>query len=374
MSDNKGRKIVPKAMMTNSVALGLMSGTSMDGMDAALVRSDGETAEAFGAMLTRPYSADQRKLLASVLGGVGDRAAAVAMVTEVATSIVDELLQKNELTSSKITVIGFHGHTIDHRPAEGVTCQIGDGAELARRTGIDVIGDFRSADVAAGGEGAPLAPLYHAALAQGLERPLAVLNIGGVANVTWLGEDEGEGQTILAFDTGPGNALIDDWCHLHTGQAFDSDGRLAAAGQVAEARLESLLKHDFFARKPPKSLDRNDFSFESLEGLKPADGAATLTAFSARAVALAARHFPAPVQRWLCCGGGRHNPQLMAALKGSLGAAVEPVEVVGWRGDALEAEAFGFLALRSLAGLPVSLPTTTGAGRPLSGGVLYRAD
>ncbi|MDP6405289.1 MAG: anhydro-N-acetylmuramic acid kinase [Alphaproteobacteria bacterium] len=373
MIDNKGCNFVPKAMNTTSTALGLMSGTSMDGMDAALVRSDGEVAEAFGPLLTRPYSADQRNLLTSVLGGAGNLATASAMITEVAAKIVQELLEKTELTSSDIRVIGFHGHTVDHRPAERITCQIGNGAELARRCGVDVIGDFRSADVAAGGEGAPLAPLYHAALAEGLERPLAVLNVGGVANVTWLGEGEAGGQAILAFDTGPGNALIDDWAHLHTDQVFDTDGRLAAAGQVDEARLEALLDHEYFFRKPPKSLDRNDFSLDPLEGLSPADGAATLTAFTARAVALAVRHFPVQARRWLCCGGGRHNPQIMAALAEALGVLVEPVEAVGWRGDALEAEAFAFLALRSLAGLPLSLPMTTGVARPLSGGVLFRA-
>jgi anhydro-N-acetylmuramic acid kinase len=360
---------VPKARNRICTALGLMSGTSMDGMDAALVRSDGEVAEAFGPLLTRPYSAGQRDLLASVLGGVGDLDAAGAMITEAAVDIVDELLEKTGLISSGITIIGFHGHTVSHRPAERITCQIGDGAELARQSGIDVVGDFRGADVAAGGEGAPLAPLYHAALARDLAKPLAVLNIGGVANVTWLGE----GDTILAFDSGPGNALIDDWVYQHSGHSLDSDGRLAAAGRPDEALLERLLDHEYFLRKPPKSLDRNDFLSDSLAGLNLADGAATLTAFSARAVALAARHFAAPARRWLCCGGGRHNPQLMKALGQALGVPVEPVEVVGWRGDALEAEAFAYLALRSLAGLPLSLPTTTGVPRPLKGGVVFRA-
>jgi anhydro-N-acetylmuramic acid kinase len=263
--------------------------------------------------------------------------------------------------------IGFHGHTILHRPETGRTWQIGDSALLARETGIDVVGDLRQADVAAGGQGAPLAPAYHGALAVPLEKPLAVVNIGGVANVTWIGRD----GALLAFDTGPGNALIDDWVRRHTGAAADFDGRLAKNGSVDETVLAALLKHDYFNRPPPKSLDRDDFDAAPVAALSPADGAATLTAFTAAAVAQAKAVFPEPVVRWLICGGGRHNPALMAALAGRLGAPVAPIEQAGRDGDALEAQAFGYLAVRSLRGLPLSWPTTTGVPAPAPGGQLY---
>ena len=228
-----------------------------------------------------------------------------------------------------------------------------------------------SADVAAGGQGAPLAPLYHAALAAGLAKPVAVLNLGGVGNVTWIG---GRVDEILAFDTGPGNALIDDWVRRHTGRAADIDGALALTGRASEAHVARFLQHPFFARKPPKSLDRDDFRDAMPEGLSIEDGAATLTEMTAAAVAAAVRHFPAPPREWLVCGGGRHNPAIMAALGRRLdGAPVRPVEAVGWDGDALEAQAFAYLAVRSLRGLPLSLPTTTGAPHAMRGGRLFPA-
>jgi anhydro-N-acetylmuramic acid kinase len=269
-----------------------------------------------------------------------------------------------------VDLVGFHGHTILHRPDEGRTWQLGDGALLAGLTGIDVVCDFRSADVAAGGQGAPFAPLYHAALASGLEKPVAVLNIGGVANVTWIGPGASD---ILAFDTGPGNALIDDWALAHSGRPVDLDGALAAVGRADRAFVERFLAHAFFERAPPKSLDRDDFAGFVPTGFSPADGAATLTAMTAAAAARAAEHFPLPVRRWLVCGGGRHNPVLMAALASLVGKPVDPVEVVGWDGDALEAQAFAYLAVRSTLGLPLSLPGTTGVVRPMTGGRLFFA-
>jgi anhydro-N-acetylmuramic acid kinase len=224
--------------------------------------------------------------------------------------------------------------------------------------------------VAAGGEGAPLAPLYHWARSGALEKPLAVLNLGGVGNVTWLGA---EADTMLAFDTGPANALIDDWALTHTGEPVDRDGALARAGQVDQRRLRRFLAHPYFQRKPPKSLDRDDFAGFVPTGLSPADGAATLTAMTAAAVARAAEHFPVPVRRWLVTGGGRHNPVLMAELARRLGLPVEPVERAGWDGDALEAQAFAYLAVRSQKGLPLSLPGTTGVPSPMGGGRLSSA-
>jgi anhydro-N-acetylmuramic acid kinase len=274
-------------------------------------------------------------------------------------------------------LVGFHGHTILHRPAERRTWQIGDGALLAQLVGVDVVANFRSADVAAGGEGAPLAPLYHAALAADMAKPVAILNLGGVGNVTWIGPGINEGTTgadeILAFDTGPGNALIDDWVRRHTGQAADIDGALALAGHASEAHVAQFVRLPYFARKPPKSLDRDEFQGAVPDDLALADGAATLTEISAAAVAAAIRHFPAPPCEWLVCGGGRRNPALMAALARRLAAPVRPVEAVGWDGDALEAQAFAYLAVRSVLGLALSMPTTTGAPHPVSGGRLFPA-
>ncbi len=278
-----------------------------------------------------------------------------------------------------IDVIGFHGQTVLHRPDAGETIQIGDGRRLATRTGIAVVEQFRAADVGAGGQGAPFAPLYHAALARELAKPVAIVNIGGVANVTWIGPAEagserGGEAPVLAFDTGPGNALIDDWVAARQGLAMDEDGRLAAAGRVDEALLEILLAHPYFAATPPKSLDREDFAgaLDTLAPLAAADGAATLSALTARSIAAARAFMPAAPARWLICGGGRRNPVLLAQLADAVAAPVAAVETVGWRGDSLEAEAFAFLAVRSLKRLPLSLPTTTGVAKPLTGGVLRR--
>jgi anhydro-N-acetylmuramic acid kinase len=355
--------------MTNSIrrALGLMSGTSLDGIDVAFVETDGRDRVNPGASLTLPYDEGLRARLRSVLGGEGPVAEVERALTDAHGAAVREFLALHPV--GKPDVVGFHGHTILHRPLEGRTWQIGDGARLSAQIGIDVVCDFRSADIAAGGEGAPLAPLFHAGLAAGLEKPLAILNLGGVANVTWLGTRPGD---ILAFDTGPGNALIDDWVRRHTGRSFDDQGALARAGRPDERVIARFLAHPFFARRPPKSLDRDDFAAFQPDTLGPADGAATLVAMTAAAVACAAEHFPAQARRWLVTGGGRHNSALMARLGAALNAPVEPVEAVGWDGDGLEAHAFGYLAVRSLDGLPLSLPSTTGVKRPVTGGRLCR--
>jgi anhydro-N-acetylmuramic acid kinase len=355
-------------------ALGLMSGTSLDGIDAALIRSDGAAVFEAGAFLSRPYDSGLRARLRSVLGGRGPVEEVARELTLRHGEVVRELLAAAQLAPEAVRIIGFHGHTILHRPQEGRTWQIGDGDLLAAETGIDVVADLRGNDVALGGEGAPLVPLYQAALAAPLERPVAVVNIGGVANVTWIGAGalDREDQ-VMAFDTGPGNALINDWVERHSGEPLDRDGRLAGAGRADAAVLGRLQENAYFDRRPPKSLDRDDFSSEACTGLSLEDGAATLTAFTAATIARAADHFPQPVRRWLITGGGRHNPTLMAALAGLVEGEVAPVEAVGWQGDALEAQAFAFLALRSLGGLPLTLPTTTGVSRPASGGRLHRA-
>jgi anhydro-N-acetylmuramic acid kinase len=362
-------------MTAVSWCIGLMSGTSMDGIDAALLRGDGEERIETGPAITVTYDDAFRARLRGVLGGKGDVPGVERELTLRHAAAVHRLLVQAGLRRTDVGLIGFHGQTILHAPDRGLTWQIGDGDLLARETGIDVICDFRSADVAAGGQGAPLVPLYHAALAAGLERPLAVLNIGGVANVTWIGAGrEADGNPrLLAFDTGQGNAPIDDWAQRHTGTAVDRDGALARAGRIHEAVLALLLDHAYFAAKPPKSLDRDAFDLAPVAGLSAVDGAATLTAFSAGAVALAACHFPQAPRRWIVTGGGRRNPALMAALRTRLGVPVEPAESLGWDGDALEAQAFAHLALRSVKGLPLSLPTTTGVRRPTTGGRLCRA-
>jgi len=341
-----------------------MSGTSLDGIDAAMIETDGRERVIPGPSLTVPYQETFRERLRSVLGGAGPVADVEKELTRLHADVVEQFLGRHPAT---IDIVGFHGHTILHRPAERRTWQLGDGALLARLLGLDVVADFRSADVVAGGEGAPLAPLYHVALAAALPKPLAILNIGGVANVTWIGE----GGQILAFDTGPGNARIDDWVRQHTGAAADIDGAFARAGRASAADIARFLTLPFFERSPPKSLDRDDFGEIPPDGLSLADGAATLTEMTAAAVAAAVRYFPAPPLEWLVCGGGRHNPVLMEALRRRLGTSVRPVEQVGWDGDALEAQAFAYLAVRSVRGLPLSLPSTTGASRPISGGRLF---
>ena len=351
-------------------ALGLMSGTSADGVDAAIVDTDGRERVVRGPWRTVDYDPSLRRRLRAL-----DRRDSAALraveteLTDVHAAAVASLSARLERSAS---VVGFHGHTVHHDPARGVTRQIGDAERLAAACGVDVVADFRSADVAAGGQGAPLAPLYHAALAADLEKPLAILNLGGVANVTWL---DGEGD-IRAFDTGPGNALLDDWAQRRIGEPLDRGGRLAAAGAADESRVEALMEDPYFAETPPKSLDRDRFSAvaaRALDGLSPTDGAATLVEFTAAAVAAACACLPRAPKRWLLCGGGRRNPALTEALRRRLDAPVAPVEAVGWEGDALEAQAFAWLAVRSLLDLPLSLPDTTGVAAPCRGGRIFPA-
>jgi anhydro-N-acetylmuramic acid kinase len=362
--------------------IGLMSGTSLDGVDAAWLETDGARVAAFGPALTLPYDDRLRADLRRILDLAPTLDPADRRLKTVAARLTEYHVRAVAALGREADLIGFHGQTILHQPERRRTWQIGNAEELAWRTGVRVAWDFRSADVAAGGQGAPLAPAYHAALARAQPKPLAVLNLGGVGNVTWIGPgaDNGAGNGagadaaggLVAFDTGPGNGPLDDWVARHTGERFDRDGALARTGQVDRAVLGQLLGHPYFARPAPKSLDRLDFAAaltaSSLDALSPADGAATLVAFTAEAVALAP--LPAPPLRWLVTGGGRHNPAIMAALRVALRVPVEPVEAVGWDGDALEAQCFGFLAARVAAGLPISFPGTTGVPQPLPGGRL----
>ncbi len=343
-------------------AIGLMSGTSLDGVDAAWLETDGRSVQAFGPALTVAYPADLRARLRGLID-LGE-AAAPALVGAVEGELTRIHAEAVAALGVSAELIGFHGQTILHAPDRGVTWQIGDAGMLAALTGVPVAYDFRTADVAAGGQGAPLVPVFHAALAAGLGRPLLVVNIGGVANVTFMGRD----GVLLACDVGPGNALLDDWMLARTGVPVDLDGRAAAAGRVDERLLGRLLAHPFFGLGAPKSLDRQHFAgvLGEMGGLSTEDGAATLAAFTARAIA--GLVLPERPVRVLVCGGGRRNPAIMAALGEAMGAPVAAVEAVGWDGDALEAQCFGFLAVRVRLGLPLSFPGTTGVGAPQVGG------
>jgi anhydro-N-acetylmuramic acid kinase len=356
-------------------AIGLMSGTSLDGVDAAWVETDGHRVTALGPSLTLPYDAALRQELRALLDLAPTLPADDARLRDATERLTGYHAEAVAAIGRKADLVGFHGQTILHQPDRRRTWQIGDAALLASRTGLPVAHDFRSDDVAAGGQGAPFAPAYHAALAASLgaaSGPLAVLNVGGVANVTWIGSD----GALLAFDTGPGNGPLDDWVARHTGQAYDQGGKLAGAGQADRSVLDRLLSHPYFEQAPPKSLDRLDFAgvlrSSGLIGLSAADGAATLAAFTVASVVRARALLPEAPVRWLVSGGGRHNPVLMAGLRAALGVPADPVEAVGWDGDALEAQCFGFLAVRVAAGLPLSYPGTTGVPHPMPGGRLVQ--
>jgi anhydro-N-acetylmuramic acid kinase len=358
--------------------IGLMSGTSLDGIDAAILDTDGEGIALPGSALTCPYDLATRALLREALQRAANMPAgahlpaeivkAEQLLTSAHADAVAALLRLAALRPADIAYLGFHGQTLLHRPRERRTWQIGDGQALAQATAISVVNEFRLADVASGGQGAPFVPLYHEVLTRNAQRPVVVVNIGGVANVTYLGA-RGE---LMAFDTGPGNAALDDWALAHTGEAVDRDGALARSGRVNEAVLASMLNHSSFLQKPPKSLDRLDFSDAPVSGLSAGDGAATLTAFAAAAIARSQEHLPQAPHAWIICGGGRHNPALMGELRARLPGRVMSAEDAGWRGDYIEAQAFGYLAVRSVRGLPLSLPSTTGVPYPMPGGRLHR--
>lgn len=366
-------------------AVGLMSGTSMDGVDAAVLYTDGEHVEHRGPSLTMPYPDTLKNDLknaveiASSLPAITGENTVINEVerniTDFHSDVVSELEKMLGAGKGQIDLVGFHGHTVTHRPERGWTWQIGDGERLASNTGLNIISDFRTNDMDNGGEGAPLVPLYHSSLLKKNRKynTIAVLNIGGVANVTWVKfSDNDEIEDIVAFDTGPGNALLDDWMLAHTGTAVDLNGDTAATGLNHEEIIMGLMASPYFDEKPPKTLDRNDFNMQSARGLSLEDGAATLTSFVVESVVAAQSHFPSPPEVWYVCGGGRHNKTLMRRLRRHLPTLVDPVEVLGWRGDALEAEAFAFLAARSLYGLPLSLPKTTGCKVAVSGGIHHK--
>ena len=363
------------------IAIGTMSGTSLDGVDVALIETDGETVQRFGPTGFRPYSDDERALLRRALADAtgltrredrpGALAAAEQLVTDAHAAAVATFVSDHAIKPADIAAVGFHGQTVWHRPQARLTVQIGDGQRLARRLGMPVVFDLRGADVAAGGQGAPLVPVYHRALVrmQSAPAPVVVVNIGGVGNISYI-----DGETLIACDTGPGNALLDDFMLKMTGEAVDRDGATAARGRVDDAWIAHALALPFFGKPPPKSLDRNDFaSLQLPSAISREDGAATLTALTAASIAAVARHLPRPPADWIVAGGGANNPTLMRMLADQ----VAPAKVVraadlGWQSDAIEAQAFAFLAVRSLKGLPLTFPATTGTPRPLTGGVLAK--
>jgi anhydro-N-acetylmuramic acid kinase len=364
-------------------AIGLMSGTSMDGIDVAALRSDGETIAETGPGLFVPYAAEFRKKLEGALDTAksigrheerpGDLAGIEAELTERHAEAVNAFLASAPPAWREPGLVGFHGQTVLHRPQIGLTVQLGDGTLLAKRSGLPIIYDMRANDMALGGQGAPLVPAYHAALARSLPAPLAnrcpvaFVNIGGISNITFVPES---GDPI-AFDTGPGNTLIDQWVARHGGVPFDADGAIAAEGEVARDVVLRYLDNPFFGRLGPKSLDRNDFTLEAAEGLELADGARTLAAVTAEAILKAAEHLPVRPKLWILCGGGRRNPHIVADMKAGAGdAEVALAEDAGLAGDFTEAEAWAFLAVRSRRGLPLTWPTTTGCREPATGGVL----
>ncbi len=367
-------------------AIGLMSGTSLDGIDAAILKTDGRDVIETGPALHIPYDRDlkvwiRRAIKAALEGrdGAADIGKAAGEVTLANVNAVETLLEKAGLKRKDVDVIGFHGQTILHRPArepmeQGRTWQIGDGAVLSEETGIDVVSDFRMADIAARGEGAPLAPVYHGALVRAYapDRNICILNVGGVANITFVPRN-GQEMDLLAFDCGPGNGLVDEWVEMKTGQGMDKDGALARQGVVHTDILRTMLLLPYLRRKPPKSLDRYDFKLDPVLPLSTVDGAATLTAFTAACVRVSETFLPEKPDDWIVCGGGRHNPALMEALEKALNTSILSAEDVGWRGDDLEAECFAYLAVRSLKKLPLSYPKTTRVPVPTLGGVYHRA-
>lgn len=381
-------------------SIGLMSGTSMDGVDAAIVQTDGEKILSYGANHFKAYPGwlklKMRKLIADVQSerpeAGGKRQEDMESktlntylnevekdITKFHVEVVEELLINADLRPREVDVIGFHGHTVDHRPQDKFTWQIGDGKFLAEKTKINVVGNFRENDIKMGGQGAPLLPLYHKAIVPKDKYPAAVVNIGGVSNITYIDE-----QNLIAFDTGPGNALIDDIIFENTGRHFDEEGKVAQAGKLNEELLQFLLGNLYFERKPPKSLDRNQFASQVkslLEGkfanMPFANKVTTLSEFTVQAIAKAIDHLPSDPKNWFVCGGGVHNKFMMDRLKEVLYGKVKKISAVNknLNADFIEAQGFAFLAVRSVMGLPLTYSTTTGVvsnSGHATGGVLFR--
>jgi anhydro-N-acetylmuramic acid kinase len=360
--------------------LGFMTGTSLDAVDMAVLETDGEAILGFGPAGERKLSAATRSVVEAATKAALQwpwDAPRPSVFEDAARAIAEEhlvaarsFMAEYGLTAADLDLAGFHGQTVLHQPANaertvGRTVQLGDAQRVADGLGIPVAHDFRSADVAAGGQGAPLAPIYHEALVRWsrLELPVAVLNLGGVGNVTLVGDGP-----LEAFDTGPANGMIDLLVQARTGARCDLNGDLARVGTVDEAVLAAYLDHPYFRRTGAKSLDRFDFSLDPVAALSLEDAATTLTAFAAETVAIGLRSRHEAPRRVIVCGGGRHNPVLMAEIARRSSIPVATAEDVGWRGDSIEAEAFAYLAARTARGLPISFPGTTGVAAPMVGG------
>ena len=365
-------------------AIGLMSGTSMDGIDVALLETDGEAIHSFGPACAYPYSAAERHLLREAMvfarglkardtrGGV--LALAESMVTSKHADCVTAFADANGIRLSSIDVIGFHGQTVLHRPEQQLTVQLGDGWGLSAAAGAPVVYDFRAADMESGGQGAPLVPVFHRALAlrAGLPLPAAFVNIGGISNVTFV--SEGPAEELIAFDTGPGNCLLDDWALKHTGEPMDRDAKLAMAGRVDRETLASLISHPYFREPAPKSLDRGTFTLDMIGDLSPEDGAATLTAFTVAGIAAASHLLPSKPIVWIVTGGGARNPHMFEGLRRVLGVNTVTADKAGFSTDFMEAQAFAYLAVRRLRELPSTFAGTTGVSAPAIGGLVASAN
>ncbi len=371
--------------MTVMRAIGLMSGTSMDGIDLAMLDTDGERHVVRGPAMGIAYDPAFRKRLAEALDdakAIGKRDERPGNLADIERDLTDRhadavrrFLQQYGVDAASVNVVGFHGQTVLHRPDRALTVQLGDGQWLANALGIAVVFDMRANDMVHGGQGAPLVPVYHEALAANLPSevrdagPVAFVNIGGISNVTFVDGKNPPG----AFDCGPGNALIDQWVQATAGIPYDDKGMIASEGEADEGVLTAYLSSPFFAKSGPKSLDRNDFTLEQARGLETANGAATLAKLTALAILRSAAILPAPPAAWIVCGGGRHNAAIMQCLRSNAGQAkVLSAEAAGLDGDAMEAEAWAYLAVRSLKGLPLTFPTTTGCATPVTGGVLAK--
>lgn len=362
------------------LAIGLMSGTSLDGIDATLIKTDGIQVKPFGTPLNRVYSKQERDILKDALREARNEVRPTKknthinetekLITDLHVEVVKELIEQNNLLAEDIDVIGFHGQTLLHGPAEGWSWQIGDGKRLAQELNIPVVSDLRGFDVANGGQGAPLLPVYHQSLFVGKEAnyPVGLINFGGVANITWVGG--GGHDDLIAFDTGPANALLDDWIRKNTDMIYDEDGKVSAKGTIHQDLIDNWMDNEYFSALPPKSLDRDDFNVDEVNSLSLEDGAATLAAFSVECLKAASEQCPKAANNWYVCGGGSHNPTIMAMLNDALGGNVEPVSAIGFDGDYVEAEGFAYMAVRRLYDLPITFPGTTGISKPSTGGVL----
>lgn len=349
--------------------LGLMSGTSLDGIDVALIKTDGEKVLEFGPAKTFLYPKSLKKHLQQIIHAPdSDKEKTIEMyVTFAHAKAIKKFLKLFNI--QHVDLIGFHGQTIWHKPEEHSTRQLGDGQLLANLTGIKVINNFRENDMKHGGQGAPLIPLFHQTLLKEQQKPVAILNIGGVTNITYIDTKE----NLIAFDVGPGNALIDDWMFIRKKVFYDKDGMTAAQGKIHEKEASAFLKNMFFEKSPPKSLDRNSFhnALQDVATFSTEDGAATLTSFTAKAIRKARKFLPMSPKAWIICGGGRHNKTMVKMIKQELDEPIFTAEESGFMGDFIEAQGFAHFAVRSLKNLPLSLPSTTGVSTPVSGGTLY---